>query len=154
MNTGTAPVSSSLRTVEEAAVRLLAGREHSARELRRKLCARGHDEALVDEVLRLLTERNLLSETRFVESFVRARAARGQGPMRIRAELRERGVDEERIDAEVTRPADYWLERLERARSKRFGAAPPATRDDWNRQARFLAQRGYPADLIYLALGR
>jgi SOS response regulatory protein OraA/RecX len=43
---------------------------------------------------------------------------------------------------------------LERARSKRFGAGLPATRDDWNRQARFLAQRGYPADLIYRALGR
>jgi len=154
MNADASPTSSALRTVEESAVRLLAGREHSVRELRQKLCARGHDESLVDDVLRSLCERNLLSESRFIESFVRSRAERGQGPMRIRAELRERGIDDERIDACVTRAADYWLERLERVRVKRFGVGAPATRDDWNRQARFLAQRGYPSDLIYRALGR
>jgi len=45
------------------------------------------------------------------------------------------------------------LERANRARAKRFGSAAPASRDEWNRQARFLAQRGFPSDLIYRALG-
>jgi regulatory protein len=136
------------------AVRLLAGREHSIGELREKLRVRGYPEAAVDATLRSLAERDLLSESRFVESFVRVRAERGQGPMRIRAELRERGIDDERIDAAITRPAEFWLERLEHARAKRFGEAGPASGAEWNRQARFLAQRGFPSDLIYRALGR
>lgn len=133
---------------------MLAGREHSIEELRRKLCARGHDEALVDEVLRTLTERNLLSEARFVESFVHSRVERGQGPLRIRAELRERGIEESAIDAALTRPSEFWLTQLERVRAKRFGDDSAKSRDEWTRQARFLAQRGFPSDLIYRTLDR
>jgi len=141
------------RSVRESAVRLLTGREHSAAELKRKLTARGHAAAVVDRVVDGLAERALVSDVRFIESFIRARTERGQGPIRIRAELRERGIVDDLIDEAMTHPAEYWLARLEQARSKRFGPERPATRDAWSRQARFLAQRGFPSDLIYRVLG-
>ena len=56
-------------------------------------------------------------------------------------------------DEVLTQSTDYWLGLAERARRKKFGGPAPASRDDWNRQARFLAQRGFPADLIYRVLG-
>ncbi len=87
------------------------------------------------------------------ESFVRVRSERGQGPLRIRAELRERGVTDVLVDEVLTITSEFWFERANRARAKRFGEAAPASRDEWNRQARFLAQRGFPSDLIYRALG-
>jgi regulatory protein len=137
----------------EAAVRLLARREHSTDELRRKLKRRGYGPATIDAVVTTLRRTESVSDARFAESFVRVRSERGQGPLRIRAELRERGVTDVLVDEVLTTTSEFWLERAHRARVKRFGEEAPATRDDWNRQARFLSQRGFPADLIYRALG-
>ena len=142
-----------LRAARISAVRLLARREHSTEELRRKLKRRGHPEATIDTVVSALSEGAYVSDARFADSFVRVRSERGQGPLRIRAELRERGVEETLADELLTETADFWIERARSARRKRFGEAVPTTRDDWNRQARFLAQRGFPSDLIYRALG-
>ena len=142
-----------LRSARNAAVRLLARRDHSTDELRRKLKRRGHTEAAIEAVVTTLSDAAYLSDSRFADSFVRVRSERGQGPLRIRAQLRERGVEDAVADELLTETADFWIERARSARRKRFGEAPPATRDDWNRQARFLAHRGYPSDLIYRVLG-
>jgi regulatory protein len=137
----------------DTAIRLLALREHSIDELRRKLKKRGYATATIAVVVASLDAAHSVSDVRFAESFVRVHAERGQGPLKIRAELRERGVTDGVVDEVMTATADFWLERAHKARAKRFGDAQPADRDAWNRQARFLAQRGYPADLIYRTLG-
>ena len=137
----------------EAAIRLLARREHSTDELRRKLKRRGYGPATIEQVVTRLRSSESVSDARFAESFVRVRSERGQGPLRIRAELRERGVTDVLVDEVLTTTSEFWLERANRARAKRFGEAVPTSRDEWNRQARFLAQRGFPSDLIYRALG-
>ena len=137
----------------DTAIRLLARREHSADELRRKLKRRGYAQTIVDQVIATLSNAASVSDARFAESFVRVRSERGQGPLRNRAELRERGVTDVLVDEVLTTTSEFWLERANRARAKRFGSAAPASRDEWNRQARFLAQRGFPSDLIYRALG-
>ena len=142
-----------VNVARDTAVRLLARREHSTDELRRKLKRRGYGEATINQVVATLRESESVSDARFAESFARVRSERGQGPLRIRAELRQRGVTDVMVDEVLTTTSQYWLERAQRARAKRFGDVAPATRDDWNRQARFLAQRGFPADLIYRALG-
>jgi regulatory protein len=74
---------------------LLARREHSKRELVIKLRARNCPDKIITTVVEQLTEEGMQSETRFAESFVRSRIDRGVGPLRIRAELMERGVDDE-----------------------------------------------------------
>jgi len=122
-------------------------------ELRHKLKRRGYAQTIVDQVIATLSNAASVSDARFAESFVRVRSERGQGPLRIRAELRERGVTDVLVDEVLTTTSEFWLERANRARAKRFGSAAPASRDEWNRQARFLAQRGFPSDLIYRALG-
>jgi regulatory protein len=141
------------RAARDTAFRLLAQREHSTDELRRKLKKRGYAAATIATVVESLDAAHSVSDARFAESFVRVRSERGQGPLKIRAELRERGVTDGVVDEVMTATADFWLERAQKARLKRFGSAPPSDRDAWNRQARFLAQRGYPADLIYRTLG-
>ena len=137
----------------DSAIRLLARREHSIDELRRKLKRRGYSGATIDVVVGSLRAAESVSDARFAASFVRVRSERGQGPVRIRAELRERGVTDMLADEVLTATSEFWLERARKARVKRFGDAAPTTREDWNRQARFLAQRGFPADLIYRTLG-
>ena len=149
----------------ERAMRLLAAREHSVAELRRKLRSgrtpggagkrvrgKGCDDAL-ESVLDTLQRGGLLSDVRFAEAFVHSRVERGQGPAKIRAGLRERGVARELVDDALDFEPDFWRERAVRAHAKRFGEAPPADRAEWAKRARFLAARGFAAEIVYRTLG-
>ena len=137
--------------VYATALRLLARRDHSPLELRNKLLMRHFDEVLVAAVLDELVERNLLSDQRFAEVFVRGRFARGYGPLRIRAELRERGVGEQVIEGVLAELSGAWNESVVRQREKRFGASYPDDYRELARQKRFLQQRGFSGDQIQAA---
>ncbi|HHO68381.1 MAG TPA: regulatory protein RecX, partial [Gammaproteobacteria bacterium] len=89
-------------------MRLLARREHSVLELRRKLEQRGWQGGPLDEVLDSLVDQNLLSDRRFAEVYTRTRIERGYGPLRIRAELRERGIDAALAEAALEAEAPDW----------------------------------------------
>ncbi len=139
-----------------AALRLLARREHSRAELRRKLCRGGRPEALVERVLEALAREGLQDDRRFAEAYLRSRRERGYGPLRVAVELRQRGVDRElveRVLAEEGEAEGPWAAVLERARRQRFGAARPRDEAERARQARFLQQRGFPLALVLEALG-
>ena len=57
------------------------------------------------------------------------------------------------MDAYLTHDAEHWLSLAEHALAKRFKVPEVVDHQDWNRRARFLAGRGFPADLIYRTLG-
>lgn len=135
-----------------SALGLLARREHSRAELRRKLMARGFESDDVDTELERLQAEGLASDVRFAEHYVRVRTGRGYGPVRIRFELRERGVEEEIIGCALEAPEGGWQRHAERVRRGRFGAQPPGDSTDRARQARFLQFRGFTAEQIGRAL--
>ena len=60
--------------------------------MRAKLIAREFDADEVDLAIERLVDEGLLSDARFAEAFVSARLRKGQGPTRIRGELKQRGV--------------------------------------------------------------
>lgn len=136
-----------IKTVTARALDLLSRREHSARELRYKLVAKGFNTEHVEVALAQLSEQGLLDERRFVESYVYGRVQRGYGPVRIRAELRERGADTGNWADAVD-----WVELAIAARQKRFGAAAPADYRARAKQMRFLQQRGFTQDQISAAI--
>lgn len=139
--------------VRARALALLARREHSLRELQRKLQQRDYPADLVVPVLQDLLAEGLLSETRYADEWLRSRVARGQGPNKIRAELRQRGLSDEQIGRALADAAANWGQLATEARRKRFGSSLPATRLEWSRQARFLESRGFAAEHIRQALG-
>lgn len=124
-------------------MRLLATREHSVAELRRKLQARGCGSDGIERVLAGLQEQGLLSDARFVESYVEERLRKGFGPLRIRAELQKRGIEAERIAQSLELDDEVWMDVLSHAHDKKFGEAPPSGRAELARRARFLEYRGF-----------
>jgi regulatory protein len=128
------------------ALRLLARREHSRAELRRKLephVEEGVDlEALLDD----FTKRGWLSEERFVEQTVRAKA-RKFGPVKIAHHLREKGIGEEGIAAALAQAKAGEAGALEAAWRSRFGRLPEDAADK-ARQVRFLQGRGFALESI------
>jgi regulatory protein len=141
------------RTVRTAALALLAGREFGGAELARRLKRRGYPAASVDAVVAALAAERLLSDSRFTEQFVRQHVGRGHGPLRIRAELRERGVADADIDAALEAAGEDWVAVARAARRRRFGQAGPADYRERARQGRFLQYRGFSSEQIRAALG-
>ncbi len=134
--------------VEEAAVRLLARREHSFRELTRKLERRGWPGELVESVLSDLAERGLQSDQRYAESFARSRVAKSYGPVRIRAELGERGIDRALIDQVLGGQEVDWFALAAEWYERRYGAEPVDDYRERSRRQQALARRGFDHALI------
>ena len=133
-------------------LRLLVRREHSERELRFKLERREFETAVIDEVVTRLVEDGYLSDARFAEVFVRSRYERGTGPLKIRAELRERGVDEGLVEEAFRELVADWFDAARQQRERRFGTAPPQDFRERARQMRFLQQRGFSGEQARAAL--
>ena len=140
------------KKAEIAAVRLLARREHGTHELKRKLAAKGHDEDAVERVVDKLRAKELVSDQRFVSTFVHHHARRGQGPVRIRAELRQQGIDDAQIEDEIARASVNWAEVAIGVRQRKFGMQLPGSLAERAKQSRFLQYRGFTADQIRAAL--
>ena len=136
------------RSCNEHAVSLLARREHSASELRSKLQQHDHNESDIEKTLHWLQSNDLQSDQRFTQSYVRHRSPRGCGELRIRQELKQRGVDDTLI-AEVFAAAEIdWFALAVAVRCKRFGEAIPADFKERAKQLRFLQYRGFTHEQI------
>jgi len=135
-----------------AALDALARRDHASEELRKKLLDKGYDKGVVAGVLERLLAEHLLDDARYIDQFVAYHAPRGHGPMRVRAQLRQIGLAAELVEAGIAAYPD-WIEQVQAARKKKFGAALPTHYPDKQRQSRFLAYRGFTSAQIRNALG-
>ncbi|TDV62545.1 recombination regulator RecX [Pseudomonas sp. LP_7_YM] len=134
--------------VRRTAMDLLARREHGRVELTRKLRQRGAPPELIDAALDRLTDEGLLSESRYLESFVSYRARSGYGPLRIREELGQRGLQRPDIELALRECGVDWREKLQESWHRKFGGRLPKDARERGQQMRFLSYRGYPPDLI------
>jgi len=139
------------RSIRKTALEFLARRDFSAGELERRLEERGYDAAAIVPVLQDLVAKRFLDDDRFIENFVSYHAARGQGPIRIAVELRQRSVPAEAIERHLDAIAD-WRERACTARRKKFGAGVPKDFKSRAKQGRFLEYRGFSPEHIRAAL--
>lgn len=130
-----------------AAMDLLARREHSRRELLRKLGQR-FAPAVLEQVLEQLAHDGLQSDHRFAESYVRQRSERGYGPLRLVRELRERGVAGRLADDAVAGAGRDWSALARATLRRKYGAAPPGDRRELGRRLRFLYRRGFDTSLL------
>ncbi len=140
------------RAARVAALNALARRDYSAEDLRLKLLERGYDAAVVLPLLEALRGEKLLDDRRYLENFVAYRAARGQGPLRIRVDLRRHGLQGALVEEYLDAYPD-WIMLMSKARLKKFGAKPAKSFADRRLQARFLRYRGFTSAQIRMALG-
>lgn len=149
------------------AMDLLARREHTRRELFQKLktrlkvtAASGANEAddvtdayelsentdtLINQVLDQLESDGLLSEARFIESYVNARKNKGYGPLYIRHQLKSRDVAEAGALFVADVDDAQWLDVLLLLIGKRLSFAdfPQRATKEYMKLQRFVLSRGY-----------
>lgn len=129
-----------------AAMNLLARREHSQRELRQKLRRRFPQDELVQIELERLAQENLQSDARFAEAFLRERAERGYGFMKVRQELRDRGLSDVEINRAVDEAEVDWPALAREVYSKKYGAEAASDLNERAKRSRFMQYRGFDRD--------
>ncbi len=132
------------------ACRLLARREYSEGELRRKLKTRWPESDRLEETIRLLLDEGMLCDSRFAEAFVRSRVARLQGPRKIRAELSRRDVSETIVTQSLEESAIDW-----RDLARQWLGRQPEISNDYEMRAKYyrrLLNRGFTHDQAMDAL--
>ena len=134
------------------AMDLLARREHARAELERKLAAAGFGADIVADVLHRLAEEGLQSDRRFVEAFVQSRINQGKGPLRIHADLGQRGIAAGLVDEVLEEVGEDWRALARETREKKFGRTQPVEFRDKARQMRFLQYRGFEPGQIQAAV--
>ena len=138
-------------SLRERAVKLLAGREHSRLELRRKLAPHAESPEQLEALLDELTRKSQQSDERFAE--LRSRVlSRKYGSRRIAHDLRAKGVSDEVIQVSVGEARGTELARAKEAWRKRFGTKP-ANALEKAKQMRFLQGRGFSFDTIRAVIG-
>ena len=134
------------------ALRLLGQREHSRRELERKLAPYEQEPGTLAQALDELQAKGYLSEQRAAESLVHRRAAQ-LGAARLRQEMQDKGLARELIEQTLANLKDSELSRAREVWRRRF-VAPPADAKERARQARFLLARGFAGEVVRRVLGR
>ena len=140
------------QAVRASALTLLARRDWLTGELSAKLQASGCDPQATAGVIAELVQERLLDDARYAQRYVASRAERGQGPLRIAADLGSLGAPRELIEAAVASGPD-WRALAGAVRRRKFGAQPPDSWGEKARQARFLQYRGFSSDHIRAATG-
>jgi len=132
------------------ALKLLAAREHSRRELERKLAQHEAEPGQLKTALDELQARGFIDEQRVVDSLLHRRASR-LGTGRIKQELQAKGLDAERVALAVASLKASEVERACEVWRKKFSVLPQDAAQR-AKQARFLAARGFGGDVIQRVL--
>jgi regulatory protein len=144
-----------------AALRILKYRFNSEVELRRKLRGKRFEKDEIEETILRLRNEKWLDDERFAAAFVRTRANKRVGQLRIRRELHAAGVSQSDAKDAVTANVDPEREQealrelcRKRARMlvRRHGEEYLRTSEGRNKLVGYLLKQGYDAGLIREAL--
>ncbi|MFT7235283.1 MAG: regulatory protein [Methylophagaceae bacterium] len=136
------------QSITARAVNLLSRREHSQKELRTKLIKAEFGLNEIDNTISKLTKADIQSDARFAENYLRYRSQRGFGSIKIKLELKERGVDNDVINTAFDQAEIDWFKLANTVRNKRFGEQVPDNLKDLAKQQRFLQYRGFNHEQI------
>ena len=136
------------KEIRKKAMDFLARREYGQVELIKKLADKGYLRRLIEQEIQTLTEERLQSDDRFAGAFVQSRINQGKGPVRIRLDLRQRGISDAVIEMAIEESAADWHGLASEVRLRKFGDVAPADFKAKAKQMQFLQYRGFEQDHV------
>jgi regulatory protein len=134
------------------AMDFLARREYGCKELQARLVKAGFDADVSTTAVEQLAAEGLQDDRRFVENFIQSRVNQGKGPVRIQADLGQKGLSSGLVD-EILQDSDAdWFTIARQQRQKKFGPKEPLEFKEKARQMRFLQYRGFESAHIQAAI--
>lgn len=140
------------KELRRAMVDLLSRRDYSRLELCRKFKKRCDDAGLLEQVLDDFQQRNWQSDQRFAESFLNSRYQRGLGPLRLKQEMRDKGLANDVIQLALEGLEVDWFQLAYDVAQKKSNALKETDPNKKQKLFRFLAYRGFNGDQISYAM--
>lgn len=141
-------------TVENAVMRmmrLIAKREYTEHQIRKKLTTLGLSKEQQETVCKQLKNENAINDKRFTEVFIRMQKLQHNGPRKITFQLQRRGVSLEIVTKQletqyIATEQDKIAKAALRKRELQKG------KEEYEKQARFLSNKGFTEETIYSIL--
>ncbi|MGI9264098.1 MAG: regulatory protein RecX [Gammaproteobacteria bacterium] len=134
------------------AMDFLARREYGCEELQARLVKAGFDADIASQAVLQLADEGLQDDRRFVENFIQSRVNQGKGPVRIQADLGQKGLGSGLVDEVLQESDTDWFSIAHEERRKKFGPDVPGDFKEKARQMRFLQYRGFESAHIQAAI--
>jgi regulatory protein len=136
----------------QRALGLLVRREHSRKELGRKLVAKGVEREDMDLALDKLRRQDFQNDARFASALARSRSSSGYGPARIRAELATHGLSREDIAAAIETCELDWDASARDIVARRYANKDLGNPDQRRKAVDFLLRRGFEQKSAFMAV--
>ncbi|MFH1406931.1 MAG: regulatory protein RecX [Candidatus Omnitrophota bacterium] len=135
------------------ALRLLAIRPRSIKELKDKLALKGYKPQDIEHIIEELTCKNFLNDLEYARVFLRSRISNNpKGVMLLKMELRQRGISDEIINAALSEVKESFSEKdaaLKLAQARRRFLGKTEKDAAKKRIYDYLNRRGFTANTIY-----
>ncbi len=147
------PRRSAIPRLRDRSMRILAMRDHSEKEFRRKLSApvmgKNGPEELdctaeeIEQVVAWCLEHQYLDDARFVRQFIASRGRKGYGPVRIRQEVNQKGIARETMEQAMRECEIDWVANAREQAVRKYGEPLPTEFVAKVKVQRFLLYRGF-----------
>ena len=139
-------------TAYQRALGLLVRREHSRKELGRKLVSKGVEREDLDLALDKLRRQDFQNDARFASALARSRSSSGYGPARIRAELATHGLSREDIATALETCECDWDASARGIVARRYANKDLSEPDLRRKAVDFLLRRGFEQKSAFMAV--
>jgi len=146
------PYNKNLQEALKKAYRYLSYRQRSKKEILGYLLQKGYEDNIIDEVICYLESIDLIDDSKFVEDWIYFRSQKGNGPKKLRYELKNKGVDEDLIEKKlsllVNENQEYYSAKKLLEKKLNQNAYPENNSKLWYRLATYLKGRGYSNEVV------
>ncbi len=147
------------QSCKDAAVKLIAVKDRTEKELSQRLAEKGYDEREIAEAMAFAAEYGYTDDRAYARKYIREGVnLKNYGFSRIRAELLKKGVDryvvEEEIDSARESADEAPRERILGAMERRFAGADLSNPKERNRIFGYFARRGFSPNEIWGAINK
>ncbi len=126
----------------------LSIREHSKLELINKLSKKGFDPSDINESISEFSSKDIQSDIRFIEEFLRSRVKKNKGPRLILSELISRGISENIATSKISEVStNTWRYHAHKALLKKLKGSNLSIKDE-DKIYSFLIGRGFDYKMI------
>ena len=140
-----------IQSTKARALKILGSRMFSAREIEKRLKAKGETEEDAKQAAEWLVSIGAIDDRQYAESIVRHYTSKGYGLARIRDELFKRGIDREMWD-EALVCAEGMEEAAVAYLAKKLGGS--SDEEDLRKAAAALCRRGFTYSKAHEAINR
>lgn len=145
---------SNLSKAKAKAFDIVSRKQVTERELRLKLADKGYDKMICDIVIETMREYNYINDADYCETFLEYAKSKGWGILKIRSELKRRGVDDKTVNTALEEFSDCPEDRVYDILCRKFADIDIKDFKQKQKIMRFFGTRGFDFESIQNAIGR